>query len=375
MTRAIRFAVIGCGRVARMHLDAIRGAGRAHLIGVCDLDEGRARRYGEEYGVPWFCNYHEMLSSQAVDAVAVITPSGMHVPHAVDVVERYGVHVVIEKPFVLTLGDVDVLQDAASRAGCRIFPVFQNRYNKAVRRVREQVLAGALGRLALGTLRLRWCRPHRYYQQSPWRGTWAMDGGCLTNQGIHYLDLLLQLLGDVDQILAFTNTAFAGVEVEDTATAAVRFASGALGQIEVTTAARPDDFEAELSVLGEQGTAVIGGLSANRLSVWTPEPSDTGRYSEDVPTPYGFGHAPFYRDVVADILDGIPHPIAVPDAARAIRLLHGVYCSAETGSVTRLSDGPTSALLGRPDRFLTAMYTTPPPRTVRDEAPQIADPS
>ncbi|MFN7982288.1 MAG: Gfo/Idh/MocA family oxidoreductase [Vicinamibacterales bacterium] len=361
MTSSIRFAVIGCGRVARMHLDAITEAEGAVLVAVCDLDQGRAVCYSDEYRVPWFCSYHEMLSRRQVDAVAIITPSGMHAAHAIDVLQRYRVHVVVEKPVVLRLGDVDALQRAAHLVGRRVYPVFQNRYNKAVRRVREQIRAGALGKLALGTLRLRWCRPSRYYQQSPWRGTWAMDGGCLTNQGIHYLDLLIQLMGDVDSVTAFTNTAFAQVEVEDTVAASVRFASGALGQIEVTTAARPDDLDAELSVLGEHGTAVIGGLSANRLSVWTPDPSSVSSYSEDIPTPYGFGHKPFYRDVVADLVDGTPHPIALPDAARAIQLLHAIYRAAETEAVTYLADTPVSEVLGEPDPLLESLYTTPPP--------------
>src|SRR5207247_444960 len=163
-----------------------------------------------------------------------------------------------------------------------------------------------------------------------------IDGGCLTNQGIHYVDALLWLLGDVESVFAYKTAALARVEVEDTLVASLRFANGALGQIEVTTAARPEDFEAEISVLGEEGTAVIAGLASNRLTVWTPDPAICPRYSEEVPNAYGFGHRPFYRDVVNELVDGVPHPISFADGERAVRLLNAIYRSTEDGAPVRL---------------------------------------
>ena len=251
MDATLRVAIVGCGRIAGNHLRAIADADRAAIAAVCDLDAERAAPYGESFGVPWYTNYHEMLAAERVDVVSILTPSGMHPRHALDVLERYRKHVVIEKPMALRLADLDRLRAAAARVGRRVFPVYQNRFNAAVRKVQTEVHAGALGRPSLGTVRVRWCRPQRYYDQSVWRATWALDGGCLTNQGIHYVDLLLHLMGDVESVFAFKATAFARIEVEDTLVASLRFASGALGQIEVTTSARPQDFEAEVSVLGE----------------------------------------------------------------------------------------------------------------------------
>jgi len=242
--------------------------------------------------------------------------------------------------------------------GRRVFPVYQNRFNAAVRKVQTEVHAGALGRPSLGTVRVRWCRPQRYYDQSVWRATWALDGGCLTNQGIHYVDLLLHLMGDVESVFAFKATAFARIEVEDTLVASLRFASGALGQIEVTTSARPHDFEAEVSVLGECGAAVIAGLSANRLAVWTPDPAACADCSEDFPNAYGFGHRPFYRHVVCDLLDNIDHPISFEEGARAVRLISAIYKSTEDAAAIRLDGGPASAVLGRSNPDLERLYVT-----------------
>jgi len=360
MTGPLRFAIVGCGRVAGNHLDAIARLPRAAIAAVCDLDAARAKACSDAFGAPWYTNYHEMLVAETIDVVSIVTPSGMHPRHAVDVMDQHGKHVVIEKPMALRLSDLDRLRDIASRTGCRIFPVYQNRYNIAADRVHAELQDRALGRVVVGTVRVRWCRPQRYYDQSAWRATWALDGGCLTNQGIHYVDLLLHLAGDVETVFAFKTTALARIEVEDTLVASLRFASGALGQIEVTTAARPDDFEAEVSLLGEKGAAIISGLASNRLTVWTPDPAMCSRCSEEIPNAYGFGHRPFYRDVVSELLDDVPHPISFVDAERAVRLVNAIYRSAEDGTPVRLDAHPASALLGRPDPELEMLYVTPP---------------
>jgi predicted dehydrogenase len=370
MHSLLRFALVGCGRVAGNHLDAIARQPRASIAAVCDLDAARAQTYGDAFGVPWYTNYHDMPTSEPIDVVSIVTPSGMHPRHAAEVMQVHRKHVVIEKPMALRLVDLQRLRDVARETGCRVFPVYQNRYNTAVEKVYRELASQTLGRVVLGTVRVRWCRPQRYYDQSAWRATWALDGGCLTNQGIHYVDVLLRLLGDVESVFAFKTTALARIEVEDTVVASLRFVNGALGQIEITTAARPDDFEAEVSVLGEKGTAVIGGLASNRLTVWTPDPSVCAHYTEDIPNAYGFGHRPFYRDVVSDLLDGVPHPIGHADGERAVRLLNAIYRSTESQAPVKLDAQPASHLLGRPDPALEQPYITPRPAALHTDTRQ-----
>jgi UDP-N-acetyl-2-amino-2-deoxyglucuronate dehydrogenase len=311
-------------------------------------------------GVPAYTNYHTMLTQEQVDVVCILTPSGAHPDHAVDVMRRYGVHVVIEKPMALAWSDLARMKEAADACGVQIFPVYQNRYNKAVQRVRRDLHAGALGRPVLGTVRLRWCRGQAYYDRDPWRGTWAMDGGALTNQGIHYIDLLQYLVGDVESVFASTATQLVNVEVEDTAVATVRFRNGALGVIEVTTAARPDDFEASVSVLAERGTAVLTGIACNELSVFTPDPGATIADSEAFPDAYGFGHWPFFKDVVAAVTTGEPHPVSFDEGTHAIRLLNALYRSAEDQREVRMDEGLSSRRLGQSDAPLASLYRSEP---------------
>lgn len=356
----LRFALIGCGRIAKNHVGPLTELPGATLAAVCDLVPERARACGEQHGVPVFTNYHTMLRSEPVDVVCILTPSGMHPTHAIDVMRRYRTHVVIEKPMALAWADLARMKAAADACGVKIFPVYQNRYNKAVQKVRADLRSGALGTAALGTVRLRWCRPQRYYDRDPWRGTWAMDGGALTNQGIHYIDLLQYIVGDVEAVSARTATQLVSVEVEDTAVATLRFANGALGVVEVTTAARPDDFEASISVLAEKGTAILTGIASNQLSTYTLDPAAAAAHSEEFPDAYGYGHWPFFGEVIADLAGGRPHAIDFAEGTRAIRLLNAIYRSAEDHREVRLDEGATSRNLGRPDPQLAALYTTAP---------------
>jgi UDP-N-acetyl-2-amino-2-deoxyglucuronate dehydrogenase len=356
----IRFALIGCGRIAKNHIAPLVELPRARLAAVCDLKRERAKAIGDQYGLPIYTNYHTMLQKEDIDVVNILTPSGMHATHALEVMKRYRKHLVIEKPLALAWKDLEEMEKTARRNNVKIFPIYQNRYNKAVQKVRQGLLSGALGKPALGTVRVRWCRPQSYYDRDPWRGTWALDGGALTNQGIHYIDLLQYLLGNVESVFAQTSTQLVNVEVEDTALGILRFANKAQGVVEVTTAARPQDFEASISILAEKGTAILTGIASNRLETYTPEPDARQAHSEDFPDAYGHGHWPFFEDVIKDLLEGRPHPISFEEGTHAIRLLNALYRSAEDGQTVRLSRGFSSRRLGQPDKRLSRHYECRP---------------
>lgn len=356
----VRFAIIGCGRIVKNHARPLTELPGATLVAVCDIDCDRAKAASEAYRVPMYTNYHTMLTREGIDVVNIVTPSGMHPAHVIDVIQRYQKHVVVEKPMSLAWADVASMKAVAAKYGVKIFPVYQNRYNKAIVKIRQDLLSGALGKIALATVRLRWCRPQRYYEQAPWRGTWAMDGGALTNQGIHYLDLLLYLVGDVASVYAKTATQLVNVEVEDTGVAVAAFENGTLGVIEITTASRPDDMEASISILAEKGSIVIGGIASNRLMLYSLDPAVKEAYSEDFPDAYGFGHWPFFQDVLADLRANKPHPISFDEGTRALRLLNALYRSAERNAPVRLDGDVASSRLGRPDPSLFNLYHTEP---------------
>lgn len=334
----IRFALLGCGRIAKRHADLL-GQGvidGARLVAVCDSDRSRAAAFGERYGVPAHESMDELFARSDVDVVSILTPSGMHADHSVRA-SAAGKHVVVEKPMALTLADADRMIAAADAAGRRIFVVKQNRFNVPVVKAREALDAGRFGQLVLGTVRVRWCRDQRYYAQDTWRGTFAQDGGVIANQASHHVDMLGWFMGPVESIHARGARALVDIEAEDTAVATVRFRSGALGVVEATSATRPKDLEGSLSVLGAGGSVEIGGFAVNQIRHWNfvqPVDGDAevlDRFSVNPPNVYGFGHQAYYEHVV-DVLNGRAKALVDGHEGRnSLELVAAIYESMASG--------------------------------------------
>lgn len=362
-TNDISVAIIGCGRIAGHHCRAVSLVSGVRISAVCDMVADKARAYGEEFDVPWFVNYHQMLAAHPeTDLVAIVTPSGMHLEHGAEILERYGKHVIVEKPTFMRPGQMTEAFTLADRLGLRIFPVFQNRYNLAVQRVRRAIDSGELGEIRIVSVRTRWCRPQRYYDLAPWRGTFSHDGGALTNQGIHHVDLLRHLGGEVRRVNASMRTLGAEIEVEDTVVATFAYDGTAVGNLEVTTAARPDDFEASLSIVGSEGLAQIGGIAVNELQVFTPDPAACAEHSEDFSgSVYGNGHEKMYRDIAAIFHDGAAYPVSREDCLGTLKLLHAFYRSDEAGDWVDADSDTESDRLGRPDDSISDLYRVAAP--------------
>ena len=360
--KTVKVALIGCGRVAGHHLRSIRQIEGGEIVAVSDLVEDKARAYGTEFGIPYFTNYNRMLIEvPGIDVVAIITPSGMHAEHAMDVMRRHRKHLIVEKPTFMRPEQLHAAYDLAASLGLEIFPVFQNRHNKAVRRVKAALAAGELGDIRVMNVRVRWCRPQRYYGMAPWRGTFSHDGGALANQGIHHVDLLRHLGGEVERVNATMRTLGAEIEVEDTVVATFTYGTGAVGGLEVTTAARPDDFEASLSIVGSEGLAQLGGWAVNELQIFTPDPAECAIHSENIPDAYGFGHITVYRDLVAALDGNKPFPVGRQDCLDSLKLLHAFYRSDEKGGWVEVDSPEQSIRLGRSDEAIAKLYRTPEP--------------
>jgi predicted dehydrogenase len=350
----IRIAIVGCGRIARRHADLL-GTGQiagAQLAAVCDIDPQRTRAYAEKYNVTGFDDLEQMLAHADADVVAVLTPSGTHAAVAIQVA-RSGRHVIVEKPMALTLPDADAMIQAAEAAGVRLFVVKQNRFNVPVVKAREALLAGRFGKLVLGTVRVRWCRDQRYYDQDAWRGTWAQDGGVIANQASHHVDMLGWFMGPVESVHARSARALVEIEAEDTAVATLKFRSGALGIIEATGATRPKDLEGSLSVLGEGGTVEIGGFAVNAIRHWNfvqPRAEDADvmeRYSVNPPNVYGFGHQAYYEHVVECLNTGADALVDGREGRASLELVAALYESMASGSEVRLPLKVVHSRLGR----------------------------
>ncbi len=359
----LNVAIIGCGRVSGHHCKSIMETEGAALAAVCDLIPEKAAVYRDQFGAKAYQSYHRMLiENPQIDTVAIITPSGMHYEHALDIMSRYRKNIIVEKPTFMKPSQFAAVKAAAAAAGVQVFPVFQNRHNLAVRRVLQGISRGELGRVRTVAVRVRWCRPQRYYDLAPWRGTFSMDGGCLTNQGIHHIDLLRFLGGEVRRVCSVHRTLGAQIEVEDTATGSFVFESGAIGALEITTAARPIDYEASLSLVCENGLAQIGGIAVNELQVYTPDPAACSANSEDFSgNVYGNGHRQIYAELVEHFRGSRPYSVTYEDALATIRLLNSFYVADETRSWVEVAEAADSERLGRPDEELAALYRTPVP--------------
>jgi len=349
----LNFALVGCGRIAKRHSEllGLKQINGAQLVAVCDLDESKAKSIGELFSVPNYVDMHLMMQDENIDVVVVLTESGNHARHVVELA-KYGKHIVVEKPMALTLADADAMIKACDNAGIKLFVIKQNRFNVPVVKLREAVEQGRFGKLVLGTVRVRWCRTQEYYDQAPWRGTWAMDGGVLTNQASHHVDLLEWMLGEVDSVFARGATALAKIEAEDTAVAILKFHNGALGIIEATTAIRPSDLEGSISILGEGGSVEIGGFAVNKMKVWNFVDSLPGdedvldQYSVNPPSVYGFGHQAYYDHVVDCIKNKRRHLVDGLEGRKSLELINAIYESIETGKEVNLRFRPKYCKLG-----------------------------
>lgn len=350
---AIRFGLIGCGRIAKRHADLL-GNGQvagAVLAGVCDSSRDRADAFASKYGVAADYDIDTFLAREDIDAVAILTPSGAHAANAI-AAARAGKHVVVEKPMALRLDDADAMIRACDEAGVKLFVVKQNRFNVPVVKAREALEAGRFGKLILGTVRVRWCRDQAYYDQDAWRGTWAQDGGVLSNQASHHVDMLEWFFGEVTSVHARSIRALAKVETEDTAVATLKFQNGALGIIEATTAVRPKDLEGSLSILGEKGVVEIAGFAVNQIRHWQfsePLPSDRDvveKFSVNPPNVYGFGHQAYYEHVVDCLSHGRAALVDGLEGRRSLELISALYESIETGREVSLRFAPHRSRLG-----------------------------
>ncbi len=272
-----------------------------------------------------------MLGAVECDIVTVATPSGLHPEHGI-IAASAGKHVVSEKPMAISLAGADRLIAACRENGVRLFVVKQNRLNPAIRLLKRAVEKGRFGRIHSANCTVRWSRPQEYYEQAPWRGTWAMDGGAFMNQASHYVDLIQWLAGPVESVVAITATQERKIEAEDSGAAVLRFANGAIGVLDVTMLTYPKNLEGSITLLGDRGSVKIGGTAVNKVETWLFADYDDDDKLIDAaatnpPTVYGFGHEGYYRNVLA-VLRGE----AVPDTdgaegRKSLEIIEAIYQS------------------------------------------------
>ncbi|MEG0642130.1 MAG: Gfo/Idh/MocA family oxidoreductase [Clostridium sp.] len=342
----LKFAIIGCGRISYKHVEAIvNNIEEAELVAVSDIIIERAQEKKQQYinevsdaHVTVYTDYIEMLKNQKIDVAAIATESGYHKDIAINCMNS-GVSVIVEKPMALSIDDANEMIECAKKNNVKLCISHQNRFNKPIQDLRSAIEGNRFGRIINGTARILWNRNMGYYQQAPWRGTWAQDGGTLMNQCIHNIDLLQWMMNsDVDTVYAQCDTFLRDIEGEDFGAIIIRFKNGAIGIIEGTACVYPKNLEETLSVFGEKGTVCIGGLAVNKIENWKFEDASENEEENilsmqeaDPDSVYGFGHTPLFKDMIDAINTNREPLINGEEGKRGMAIILGAYKSRLTG--------------------------------------------
>jgi len=334
--RRIRFALIGCGRIARNHFAALKShTANAELVAVCDVDPAALAAARSETGAEGFARYEDLLARSNADIVVLATPSGLHSQQTV-LAAQAGKHVMTEKPMATRWQDGKRMVAACDAAGVRLFVVKQNRRNATLQMLKQAIDGNRFGRIYMASINVFWTRPQEYYDGAKWRGTWEFDGGAFMNQASHYVDLLDWLIGPVESVQAYTATLARNIEVEDTGVMALRWRSGALGTMSVTMLTYPKNLEGSITVLGEKGTVRVGGLAVNEIQHWEfaerrPEDERVKEASYQTTSVYGFGHPLYYENVVRTLRGETEPDTDGREGLNTLEVLIATYLSARDG--------------------------------------------
>jgi UDP-N-acetyl-2-amino-2-deoxyglucuronate dehydrogenase len=335
--RKVRFALIGCGRIAQNHIEAVaRHAERAELVAVCDVDATALSAAALKSGARPFAALSELLAADlGLDCVVLTTPSGLHPRQAMEVAGA-GLHVMTEKPMATRWQDGLDMVKACDDAGVRLFVVKQNRRNSTLQLLKRAVSEGRFGRLYNVAVNVFWTRPQAYYDSADWRGTWEFDGGAFMNQASHYIDLLDWICGPVESVMAYTGTLARNIEVEDTGVAALKWRNGAMGTVNVSMLTYPKNLEGSITLLGEKGSVRIGGVAVNEIQHWqfdTPHEMDgqIADASYQTTSVYGFGHPLYYDNVIKTLRGEAQAETDGREGLKSLELLIAMYMSARDG--------------------------------------------
>ena len=319
--------ILGGGNISDTHARAAAGVAAVRVSAVCGQNAGRSSQLAARAGAVAYADLDRFLSHKPMDFVAIGSPSGLHAEQAMAAISR-GLHVIVEKPLDISTARIDELIAAADRAGVKVGVFFQDRLKPDVLRMKQIVDSGRLGTPVLASGRVKWHRPDEYFGKSRWRGTWALDGGgALMNQGIHTIDVLAWLFGRVARVSAFAATRVHPIEVEDTLTATLEFASGALGVVEASTCAYPG-YPRRVELTGRDGTLILEGDSLVAVDLRDHQLPTPNSQLPTSPTPNS--KLPTSAQS-ATVDDALPHQRMIEDFVNAIATNGTPACDAREG--------------------------------------------
>lgn len=344
----MNYALIGCGRIAANHIKAVLN-NRLNLVAVCDIVPERMETLLAKHGlqndasIQQYTDYKKMLTEHPeLELIAIATESGLHAQIALDCIDA-GINVIVEKPIAMSMADADEIIRRSEEKGVAVCACHQNRFNVAVQKTRTALEAGRFGKLSHGSIHVRWNRNREYYEQAPWRGTWAQDGGCLMNQCIHGIDLLRWMMGDEVETVygVIRQQQHSYLEAEDIGMAVLTFKNGAIATIEGTTNVYPQNLEETLYLFGEKGTVKLGGKSTNNIDIWnfadeTEADAANKGLQEATSNVYGNGHTSLYADVIDAVQIGRKPYVDAMAGRNALEIVLAIYKSAKTWKLVKL---------------------------------------
>lgn len=342
----MRYALIGCGRISTNHVKAVKN-NNLEFVAACDIvpehiEDVLKKNDLQDAPIKRYSDYKKMIEENDIDLIGIATESGLHAEIALYCIEQ-GIHVIIEKPMAMSMKDADEIIRRSEEKHVKVCACHQNRFNVAIQKLRHAVEEGRFGKLSHGSIHVRWNRNKGYYDQAPWRGTWAQDGGALMNQCIHGIDLLRWMFGnEVEEVYGSTRQQFHDyLEAEDVGMAVVKFKNGAIATIEGTTNVYPQNLEETLYVFGEKGTVKIGGKSTNNIDVWdfvdeTEEDLKNKGLEEATSNVYGNGHTSLYADMMEAIRQDRAPYVDAYAGRNALEMVLAIYKSQKEGKAVKL---------------------------------------
>jgi len=355
----LKLAIIGCGRISGNHIKAILdNYCDIELVAVCDVIKAKAEFKAAEYLskarekyclITWpkvYFDYKEMLQKEDIDVCSICTESGYHAEIALYCL-NHNKHVIVEKPMAMSISDANKMIKTAKQNNLKLAVCHQNRFNTTIQKLRQAVEKGRFGRIFAGTAKILWNRNKAYYDKAGWRGTWKLDGGCLINQCTHNIDLLQWMIdSEISSVYGqIANYLHPYIQTEDYGSIIIKFANGAIGNVEGTVNVYPKNLEETLTILGEKGTAIIGGLALNKILVWDFKDGLDSleqvqkEYDLDIDNIYGDGHTPLYQDFIEAVRNNREPLINGEEGVKSLSIILMAYQSQKDSKAIKYSEG------------------------------------
>ena len=351
----IKIAIVGCGRISKKHISAIiREYERSELVAICDNNEDRIYDIKNFYqneikknklffkNIKKYSSYKELINAHlqnkiTIDLIVLATPSGLH-PMQTILAANSGINVCTEKPMALTLEDAEDMIKKCKKSKVKLFVVKQNRLNPTLQALKKKVCQKKFGNIGIVDVNVFWQRPQSYYDNDDWRGTIKFDGGALLNQASHYVDLLEWLIGPIEGLFASISTISRKIEVEDTAVLQLKWGNGALGSMSVTMITYPRNIEGSITIIGDKGSAKVGGIAVNQFeySFFENDDDKLDKYNYQPDSVYGFGHYLYYKNMLDNLLENKEAICNGESGLSSIKIINAAYKSAKERKFIKL---------------------------------------